>query len=626
MKLLRKLLIMLLVFCLQTNASEFVVGPAGSAVFGPYSGDNLDLGSAFNPIVLKSDNADKDFLEKQSYAIDKSDNVVSCSYEKKAVEALNLQTGMNRLDMISGAVPSLDDPNMATPVISPDLSQSVNMFVASEALNASAMTANEFDIQKRNAVYKEMCNLAKLKNAINSDLQLLAQVCVVHQLIAHMTNLYADSDSLFQRAVEMNAVMNQAMTENVTREKAIETQRQRNTEINKDLKKVLDDLKKDREVQKKAVEDLKKAEENLKTAEAIPCVKKCDELTNECSEDCSARDAATEAAKLALAIAKDAKLRADTKVKESVKTLVTYLVDKMKMETTAILSILSGTIRGEANGKDVMFKVDGKDYSLIDSDKAIKDMSGGQTYHGHWGLYNKEKYGDNSPNFGGGVRISNPGDPQTPDQLEFMSKIVEGETNNYFNLLSSHLDSSKAGIERKPNIMGIPLDITSPALNGTASSSFSPEQVLLKFADMGASGIDNLSTIALAVGDYQANAGNRKLEQLQAMKTPQTRAAYIAKKVEETRALNRQIRTMIQNNLCYCQQTLSFYRKSFDSMSAMIDKNQKPDPFLKYIYDFDLQPFRKKLDEGYESKEDLDLILKDFESRMAAYFSRISKK
>ncbi len=302
------------------------------------------------------------------------------------------------------------------------------------------------------------------------------------------------------------------------------------------------------------------------------------------------------------------------------------MVDKMQMETNAILSILSGTIKGDANGKDVMFKVDGKDYSLIDSDKAIKDMSGGRSYHGHWGIFLQDKYGDNSPDTGDGVRVSNPGDPLSDDQKEFMTKISSGETDNYFNILSSHLDSSKAGEVRKPNVMGIPMDVTSPALTGTSSNLFSAEQVLLKFAEMGDAGVDNLSTIALAVGDYQANAGSKKLEQLQAMKTPQTRSIYIAKKIEETRAINKQIRTMIQNNLCYTQQTLTFYRKSFDDLASKLDKNQKPDPFLQFIYNFDLHPYRKKFDEGYESRENLEKVLQDFESRMAAYFERVSKK
>ncbi len=258
MKSLRRVLSFFLIVCLPVNASDVVIGPSSGAVFGPVSGDNLDLGPAFKTITLKSDSGDKDFLEKQSYAIDKADNVVSCTYEKKTVEALNLQTGMNRLDMISGSVPSLDDPNMASPVVSADLSQSVNMFVASESLNASALTANEFDIQERNAIYKGMCNLTNLKKAIKSDLQIFSQVCIVHQLLAHMTNLYADSDTLFQRAVEMNTVMNQAMTENVSREKTIETQRKRNTEINKDLKKVLNDLKKERGFKRKRKKILKR--------------------------------------------------------------------------------------------------------------------------------------------------------------------------------------------------------------------------------------------------------------------------------------------------------------------------------------------------------------------------------
>jgi len=162
----------LVILSLPLNASEFVVGPSSGAVFGPISGDNLDLGPAFKPITLKSDADNKEFLEKQAYAIDKADNVLSCKYDEKTAKSLNLQTGMNRLDIVSGSVPSLADPNMASPVVSADLSQSVNMFVASETLNASAMTANEFDIQKRNSTYKELCNLENLQKSVNNDLQI----------------------------------------------------------------------------------------------------------------------------------------------------------------------------------------------------------------------------------------------------------------------------------------------------------------------------------------------------------------------------------------------------------------------------------------------------------------------
>lgn len=620
MKSLRRCLSFFLILSLQVNAADFVVGPSSGAVFGPVSGETLDLGPAFGTIVLKSDSGDKDFLEKQAYAIDKADNKVACTYDKKTIETLNLQTGMNRLDIVAGSVTSLDDPNLAMPVVSADLSQSVNMFVASQTLNASAMTANEIDISKRNKMYKDLCNLENLKKSVKSDLQIFSQVCIVHQLIAHMTNLYADSDTLFQRAIEMNATMNQAMTENVSREKKIETERTRSKEINKDLKKVLDDLKKDREEQKKAEENLKKAEASLKTAEGLQCVKVCDE-EDVCTEDCSARDAAIEAAKSAVMLAKDAKKKADGKVKESVKELVSFLKDKMQMETNAILSMLSGTIKGDANGKDVVFKVDGKDYSLIDSDKAISEMAGGKSYHGHWGRFLQDKYGDNIPEQQWGVK--NPGDPKTADEKEFLDKIAEGETDNYFTLLSSHLDSAKAGIERK-GFMGMPLD--SPAFNGTSSNLFSADQVLEKFADMGESGIENLTTIALAIGEYQANASNRKLEQLEAMKTPGTRSAFIAKKIEETRAINQKIRTMILNHLCYAQQTLNYYKTTFDTLKGQLGPNQKPDPFLIYIYNFDLGPYRKKYDEGYESKIVLDDILKDFESKMTAYFERVSKK
>lgn len=634
----KKLIIGFTIYSLTLNTifAEFVVGPSTGAVFGPQPSTGLDLDLEDFTKNFKSSKDDAEYLQKQSALMDQAnDGKLSCSYDKNVLDTLNLQAGVNRLEMLEDTVPSLDNPNLATAVVAPDLSESVNMYVAVEALYASNATANEADNNARNARYKQVCNAEEIAKMAKGELQLVSQVCIIHQLVTHITNLYSDSDMLFQRSVELSAVLNRAMVENVAREKDIEKQSQKNIEVAKELKKVLDTLKQDREAQKKAEEDLKNAEKQLAAAQAIPCVQICSEGEGEgeesCTEDCSARDAAVKAATAVLDAAKKAKEKADAKVKATITKLVEYLKEKMGVETKAILSMLSGTIKGDADGKSVHFKADGKEFTLVDADKAIQEMAGGKTYHGHWGRFLDEKYGDNKPAeyTSGQIRISNPDDPKTADQQEFLDKIAEGETNNYFNILSSHLEDDKEGKERKPNVMGIPMDVSSPALTGTSSNNFSPDQVLLKFAEMGESGVDNLATIAMAIGEYSATAGERKIKQLESMKTPASRMAKISEKIDEAKRLNAKVREMAMKNLCYLDQILGQYRKTYEI--AMAEQKAKSagkeiDAFLKYIYEFKTEPYHKKLAHGYESTEQLDVILADFEKRIHGFLVRFQKK
>lgn len=577
-------------------SSEVVVGPSSGFVAGPTpEGNGLSLNNIIANYNLVDKSEDDNAIQKNVYLLDKSDGKVSCQYNPVIAKEMTLKTGAARLDLLQSSVAMLDNPNRAKQLLDPAQSESMNMTTASETLGASSLTANESNANLRSNAYNKLCSKLKntprtpFKSATTSDQnQLNAYVCMAYQMMNHITNLFADSDTLFQKTTEVDAIVNKAMAEQTTRTAAVQVQENNIKQVNKDLKAALDKLK-------KAKEDLKKANEALKAASAAPA----DE------GDSDAKGSATAAAQAAVTKSQEA-------VDKSGKELLEFLKTKMNFETRTILALLSGTIYGDANGTDVHFKVSDKEFTLVNTDEALSSMFGLKPQEPHWGRYLLEHPEIKRTE---GIRVCGAECPVDPGYAEEYAKF---HVDSYFQRAANHLSVAKNdSADKKYYMVGggeISREQSNLQIARPAESDKATGDILEKFYSMG-SGTDNIETIAMALADYQANGTAKQQTHLESMKTPETRLKYSAQVIDKTNELNQNVRVMIVNNICYLDSILSILRNTRNATNSSLKAKsfRTNEEHLKYLYYFKTTAYKKKLDEGYKSDVKVDATLKQLD-------------
>ncbi len=572
---------------IPSSSGNFVVGPAGGAVFGPSispGGMSVNL-DQFSVDTKKSEEQSINLQQKIFNEIG-SENVAQCNVNSQSMDIMGLDAGSTRLELMNDVVPVLKNPTLIKPVGNTDQSMSVPMFIASETLGASQLIHNELSSERRIASFLKRCeSLTKDPNK-KGDLQLYSYACLTYQVLNNIQSLFKDSDTVYQKTTELDTVLNQAMAENVNREAQIQKAKKEIKEVNQDLKKATDKLKKAKDKLKKAQESLKSAQKELEAANAI-----------QCEEDCTGKDAAVAAANESVKKAQADVDAATKEVETAVKELITFLKTKMGMETGAVLALLSGTIQGKSgSSNDVNFKINDKEFTLIDTSNAIEQMKGKQDYHGHWGKYQEE-----NPN---------------GSQEDFLNKVNAGKVDLYFSYMATHLENTKTPDKEYYDLLGGKQDVTAHNSSVTIIHGGENEAVLGgaldKFLNMGSNGVDNIETIALAVQDYQKYSSEKEIKMLQSMKTPQARITEMTRKLEQLKNLNRKLRVMLRSSICYLDSILSLYRTTYRAMSYN-KSDKKPDIFLEYIYNFKTKPIKQKLTDGYNSEVNIEKIIKEFE-------------
>lgn len=541
------------------------MGPGGDQV-KTVAGESINISQSIKSFCLINpqdakckDQAQADLnLDVQVLTAEKKSGKASCDYDPKTAEAFSLSSGNDRLSTLSSQATILENPDAIVPVGDPANSQSSSMYVAVEATNAASMASNEAQHLNQNSSFKQRCQeIAKNSQANAADLQLYAYPCMIYNIMLRLQNLFADSDSLYQHGVELQAVLNQAAAENMKRDNQIKNEKAKLKELSNKIKKAIRELDKAKKDQKKAQEEVKKAQEALEAANKIECVKDAED-----KEDCSARDAAIAAAQSKLKESEKKLKDAEEKLKKAVKVMVDLLVNKMGAETSAVLALLSGTIRGEAGDNDVQFKVAGNDFTLIDMGKTISD---------HLGVDS-----NSAKNFVDGENVSK-------GTTDFFTALVE----NY----ESSVDEEKGtATAKKPTAK-----VSGEILNEIASQS---------------GGLENLETMALAIADYKEQATEKLVSHLESMKTPQGRVQTVLAKLEESRNLNLKIQAMISRNICYLNVVLNSYREFYKLSKNTITNNAT---FFNYVNEFTSKPFDQKLKEGYTSKVDIAAVIKTYE-------------
>lgn len=572
-------------------ASEVVIGPSSGAVFGPVESAGGTLSNVNAEVKLKHNEDDSKYLDYYAFKLDEQDGKLSCTYKPEQMKAGAITSSIERLAMLSYSMPFLDDPTRAKPVLNPGLSESVDMFTATEALTASQLSANEVKMNENARAFIERCEKFQSNENATTQLQLFTQGCMIYQVVKLLAELNADSDTITQKTIELNTVLNQAIAENSVREEKVSQAKQKVAEVNKELQTAIDKLKAAKEAQKKAKAALEKAKESMTAAQAVPCTKKDDG-----TEDCADKDAAVAAAATAQAKAQEALDKADKDVKKAADALLELLKTKFNYEATTILALLSGTIKGTADGKDVSFKVNDKDFTLVNSDAAISELLGGRSYHEHWGRFQQE-----NPN---------------GTEEDFKKLVAEGQVANYFSTVAQHLDNSKNTDRKYHDIWGnetsrVNANMMNTGIYHTTNQAEVTGAILDKFSTMGGEG-DNILSIASALADYQQYSGKQNAAQMQGMKTPQARINEISRKIEQLNQTNKSIRELIASNICILDMLLNQYKQTYNTL---VDKKAavQADPYLNYIYKFSSAPFSQKFKEGYASRVELKKILQEFE-------------
>lgn len=590
MKKIIALLTSMTLFTQPLLAGEIVIGPASGAVFGPSEAAGSALTNISMDVKLQHSDDDAKLLEYYALKLDEQDGKLSCQYKPDQIKAAGMATSIERLAMMSYSVSYLDDPTRAKPAFSSVGVESVDMFTATEALSAAQLSANEVEMNDNVRSFIERCQKYNKNESATSQLQLFTQACMIYQTVKLLTELNADSDTIYQKTVELNTVMNQAITENSARDEKIATEKKKVAEVNKELKTAIDKLKKAKDALKKAKDDLQKANDSLKEAQATPCTKNEDE-----TEDCSARDAAVSAATAAQAKAQEAVDTAEKDVTKAAEALLELLKTKFNYEATTILALLSGTIKGSADGQEVFFKVNDKDFTLVNPNAAVDDLLKGKNYHEHWGRFKEE-----NPN---------------GTQEDFQKLVTDGHIGNYFGQVIDHYEKSKDDGKKYYDLWGGEISRQNANMMNTGILH-SPNQqdvtsgILDKFSTMSKEG-DNILSIASALAEYQEFSGGKQMAQMQAMKTPQSRLNEAAKKIEQLNQTNKGLREMVAQNICILDMLLVQFKQTYNLMLEK-KKDGVPDPFHLYIIKFSSAPYSQKLKEGYDSKVDLRKILRDY--------------
>lgn len=497
----------------------------------------------------------------------------SCGMTTEEIDAINLSSGLTRLKLLSSSVTFLENPNMAKPLGDPANSDSVAMNTQAETLGAAESVANELSLNEQTTQMGARCNNeAALEEAkVNGTLQLYAQACIIYELVNRTTNMMAEIDALEKQLIEDKATQNKAAAENAKRENDIKDKKEKIEKTNKEITKAIKDIEKAKEELEKAKEAQEAAQKALDAANAITCGEDDD-------GSCASNKAqAIASAQKALDEAKKKVEKAEKKLNKAVAKLVDYLVDKMGLETVAVLSLLSGTIRGETDSGDVQFKVGSSDFTLIDLGSVISGLTGTSA--------------EKAKQFTDGQTVYS----QTDNYFKDMIEEFEKESRSY----NGSLDVG----DLTPFVIGG----SDGKLAGNAKASI--EERLEVFANL-ENGIDYLQTIALAVADYNEQVGSKQVSALESQKTPQSRMDNAAQKIEEKNAQKEKLTTMINKSLCYLDSSLTIYKGLYKETALT---KSVTDPFYVYLNGFTTDKLKQKIKEGYSSTVDYKGIQKEIE-------------
>lgn len=502
-------------------------------------------------------------IESKTMAQDAADGKLACGYDKN-VEVLNLSAGVNNLSLASSAATVSNNPNSAVSVGPSADSQSANMILASSALGASIMSANERTATQADLNLTEKCALVEklTPDQLKGQEQMYAQACIIQKLLNGIVALFKDSDSLAQQLIEMQAALNQALAENLKRDEQIKKEKDDLKAVNKEITDAIKKLKDAKEKQKAAK---KKSEDAAKKAADTPCKPGAPADPNDPNSvptpaDCKDHDkAAEEAAK-----AKEELDAANKELEKAVKEVVTLLIKKMGNETKAVLALLNGTIHGEAGSDNVQFKVLGTDFTLTDLGKAISQATGATG-------------------------------PAALAFLDDSGKNKQKATIAYFDDLIKNEQRS---------ISGTPGRIPSPALNDKAE-----DEIITRLAS-GDSGIQNLETFVVAVSNYKADTTAKKITYLESLKTPQARVKLFEKEIYTRKQFTGKINQMLEKSICYLEVNLAtfkvFYKEAFQG------SNKAPNLLFTFLNSFPIEKLKEKLKDGYFSRVNIKAIKREF--------------
>lgn len=500
----------------------------------------------------------------------------SCGLTTEEADALNLATGMIRLKILSNATTYLENPTLFKPVGDPANSDSVAMYSLTEMYGASEAAANESEQVANEQEMSDRCNDQKAMDEakINGTLQLYAQACIVYSLINRVVDLISEKDLLEKQLIEDKATMNKSSAENAKREAEVAKKKAEMQEVNKKIKAAITKIEKAKEALEKAKEALESAKKSLEAANAITCPE--DDDGSCASSKAEAVAAAQKAVDDAQKKVDDAKKKLDAAVKE----LIDYMVDKLGVETGAILALLSGTTRGETDGGSVSFKVSSSEYTLADVGDIIKNATGTDEERAN-AFINDDDVSQGTMRFFQNL-IGSYDLSEERDHADIHNVDATGSSAMYYGVLG--LNNSEANREI--------LEILSSTENG----------------------IDNLLTLAAATQDYKEQYTGKQIAALEAQKTPQSRMDEMGRKMDEKNEQVEKLKTMITKNICYLDSNLNVFKTMFKETSQQgnnLSSTQSQtsttfpvpqDPFYVYLNGFKTDKLTKKANEGYFSK------------------------
>lgn len=497
----------------------------------------------------------------------------SCGLTTEEADALNLATGMIRLKILSNSATYLENPTLFKPVGDPANSDSVAMYSMTEMYGASEAAANESEQVTNEQEMADRCNDQKAMDEakVNGTLQLYAQACIVYNLINRVVDLISEKDMLEKQLIEDKATMNKASAENAKREAEVAKKKAEMQEVNKKIKAAITKIEKAKEALEKAKEALESAKKALEAANAITCPE---------DDDGSCASSKAEAVASAQKAVDDAQKKVDDakkKLDAAVKELIDYMVDKLGVETGAILALLSGTTRGETDGGNVSFKVSSSEYTLADVGDIIKNATGTKEERAN-AFINDDDVSQGTKTFFqnlvGSYDLS-----EERDHADIHNFDATGSSAMYYGVLGFNNKEANREI----------LDILSSTENG----------------------VDNLLTLAAATQDYKEQYTGKQIAALEAQKTPQSRMDEMGRKMEEKNEQVQKLKTMITKNICYLDSNLNVFKTMFKETNVATNSGTAQsqtsmpvpqDPFYVYLNGFKTDKLTQKANEGYFSK------------------------
>ena len=489
-------------------------------------------------------------------------------YANSEVDSLNLATGAQRYDMISNAAISLENPTGVKGVGAQPTFLSLGLSGINDIHLAAALTTNEVAAASRSSVLNERCSEKGLKEiSNNSNLQLYALSCKIYEYVNSITGFFTEADQMQKQMIENKATLNQATAENAKRNADIAKEKEKMKVTNKDITNTIKEMDTNKKAVEAATKDVATAEQALQAANA-----------QDCGEDpdgtCSAAKAkAVAEAEKAVSEAKAKLDKAKVKLEKSVAKMINLLIDKLGIETSAVLALMSGTAIGDADGSNVNFKVAGNDFTLVNLNEVFSGLTG------------------------------NPA--EKADQ--FVDKYSSEKTKDYFTNLITNVETDRnanATMGNKPtnDSSGLFEFFQGQYIQHKSPDQATTKEVLTTFAKA-SNGTDFIETLSLAVSDYTNDKSSHLIEKYEGLKTPESRINSMQQKNEEFAKQLEDVKKMITLNLTQLDKTLELYKSSYKStVVESTNANMKDSIFYKYVNNFVTTKLKQKLNEGYFSK------------------------